>query len=741
MIESLNEGQKQAVLHTAGPLMVLAGAGSGKTRTLVTKINYLLDQGLSAHQILAVTFSNKAAKEMRDRVATQTREQLGSLNITTFHAFCAYILRREFVHLGLSRNFTIYDDSESKAVAKNILGSRGISFKEISPFEVLNYISQLKNVGYYHDRELSVDEEVDQQDFFYGLYRDYEAELHKSNAVDFGGLIVGVIELFERFPEVLERYQNQFKYILVDEYQDTNRAQFDLITMLASKTRNLCVVGDEDQSIYSWRGADIRNILDFEKTFPEADLVKLEQNYRSSKIIIDAATSLISKNQMRKGKEMWTDNQEGSSITIQENPSDKDEANFLVDEISNLHESGEKYQDIAVFYRNNSQSRILEDYLRRRGLPYRIVGGIKFYERKEIKDVLGYLRLLVNPKDSLALGRIINVPTRGVGATSLRKLEGEAIKLDCSLWEVIEKIVDNYDDFSHLKLSRKIRGALSVLSNLVHEAQALASNQELPSLIVEKIIYESGYMDQLQSAKDYESQARIENIEELLNGVKQFEESEKNPSLLSYLESITLDTSVEGDQTEGQISLMTVHGSKGLEFPYVFITGAEENIFPSYLSLEGGETGLEEERRLFYVAMTRAMKKLYITFANGRALFGSMKFNGPSRFLYELPEDFIVWKRKEFESEFNQENLDSHEDYEFNQEYREAPSRPSPKKKILGSKSSASYASGEKIIHSLYGEGSILESEGYGGDEKVLIQFLDGTKKKFLVKFAPLTKI
>ena len=739
-LSTLNYSQKQAVLQTEGPVMILAGAGSGKTRTLVTKIVHLIEEiQVSPFQVLAVTFSNKAAKEMRDRVSTQIETDIGALQITTFHAFCSRILRSEATYLGLSRNFTIYDGGESKAIVKGMLSRRGISQKDLSPFEILYYIEEIKNNGHYPGKKDNSDFEVSRDDEFFSYYEEYEHELHKANAVDFGGLIAGVLQLFETFPEILERYQKRFEYILVDEYQDTNRAQFNLITLLSERKKNICVVGDEDQSIYSWRGADIRNILDFEKVFPDAKIIKLEQNYRSSKIIIEAAGHVISKNEMRKGKKMWTENHEGDSISIIEAPCDKTEGIFVTDEIKDLMLQGGSYDDMAIFYRTNAQSRIIEDYLRTSKIPYRVVGGIKFYERKEIKDLMGYLRLVINQKDSLALSRIINVPARGIGVTSLRKIEQEAITQNISLWEVIVDLVGNFEKYKHIRLSAKVKAALGHFVELLEELQAMSKENELPSAIYDKALYESGYFHYLQSKKDYESMARIEHLEELGNAIIQFEEANPKGGITEYLETITLDSSSDNDEngsSNGEVSLMTVHGAKGLEFPYVFLTGAEENIFPSYKSMESGDNAIEEERRLFYVAMTRAMKKLYVVFAQGRMLFGQIRFNGPSRFIHEIPNHYYEWKKIGKNSYENQSSsYKSDDDYsqESYREYEEESITVQPK-------SSATYEKGCKLLHGLYGEGIVLESEGRGSDEKVLIKFLDGTKKKFMVKFSPLMK-
>ena len=750
-LDSLNPVQKQAVLNTDGPVMILAGAGSGKTKTLVTRISYLLEEkNVSAHQVLALTFSNKAAREMRERIAHEVSMDVGALQITTFHAFCAKLLRSEANYLGLSRNFTIYDEGESKAIAKSLLERRGISTKEINPYDILTYIDALKNNGYYPGRVMQDGGGADPSDEFFGYFEEYESELHRANALDFGGLITAVIQLFEKFPEVLNRYQNRFVYVLVDEYQDTNRAQFELIKMLCGKRRNICVVGDEDQSIYSWRGADIRNILDFEKVWPDVKVLKLEQNYRSSKTIIEAASCVIEKNTMRKGKHMWTDNPEGDAIEIVECFNDKDEAEFIANESAKLYRAGVPYKEMAVFYRSNAQARQIEDALRKSKINYRVVGGVKFYERKEIKDMLSYLRLIINSKDSLALSRIINVPARGVGATSLRKLEVEAVNNNTSLWDIIEKIVDHAGEFAHIKLSAKIKSSLSEFVTIINELRVLDQNKVKPSTIYEKALHESGYYAFLKANKDYETLARLENLDELLNAITQFEDSAEVPTLSGFLETITLDSNTEFDEgaraIDGEISLMTVHGAKGLEFTHAFVVGAEENVFPSYRSVDSGEIAMEEERRLFYVAMTRAMIKLYITFAQGRMLFGQVKFNGPSRFIDEIPEKLYSWKKLKghqedrYDNSFSGGNYDpydqSQESYYDSDEvvYQVKETAAQPPKTYHQPK----FPKGSKVVHSLYGAGLVESSEGAGAEEKVQIKFTDGNRKKFMVKFAPI---
>ncbi len=743
----LNETQQQVITHVDGPIMVLAGAGSGKTRTLVSRIIYLLeDKGISPYRVLAMTFSNKAAREMRERIAAEVKFDIGTLQITTFHSFCARLLRGESDYLGLSKNFTIYDDSESKTVVKSILKRRGVNPKDISPFEVLYFIDDLKNNGYYIGGHHYL-ENVNPEDDFFSIYKEYEAELHKANAVDFGGLLTGVLELFEKYPKVLEHYRNKYCYVLVDEYQDTNRVQFEIVKKLSEIHQNICVVGDEDQSIYSWRGADIRNIMDFEKVFKEVKLFKLEQNYRSSGMIIEAATAVIAKNQMRKGKTMWTENSKGDAIDIIECADEKSEAEFVINELCALKNNDVMLKDVAVFYRTNSQSRVIEDHLRRKDIPYRIVGGIKFYERKEIKDLIAYLKLIVNEKDSLAFARIINIPTRGIGATTLRKLEEMSVKNNNSLWETVVELVENPEKYSDFKLSARIKSALDEFVHLIQEAKYWDKNGVTPSKVYEKILHSSGYLEHLKTQKDYESQNRIENLDELLHAIGDYEETQANPNMVSFLETINLDSNNEESSlineniSSGEVSLMTVHGAKGLEFNYVFVVGAEENLFPSYQALQESENGLEEERRLFYVAMTRAMKKLFILFAQARMLFGQYKFNGPSRFLSEIPKHLVNWKR----FGIIDNSCDAYHDCDegsFDDYGDELPRKINDDGPVIHVvRPRSKFNPGVKVLHTLYGEGLVLETTGAGKDEKVLVKFKDGSKRKFLTFVAPLVTL
>lgn len=745
-LSHLNPAQQEAVRASEGPVMILAGAGSGKTRTLITRIQYLLDEkGVGPYQILAVTFSNKAAREMRERLGQVTTHDIGTFQVTTFHSFCSRLLRAEAAHLGLSKHFTIFDDGETNSVCKTVLGRMGINQKDIAPNTLSYYVDNVKNLGWYSGAGLDQEAQLLADDpRLWDLFLGYEAELHRSNAVDFGGLITGVLELFAKYPDVRAKYQRRFRYVMVDEYQDTNRAQFQLIRQLGESHGNVCVVGDEDQSIYSWRGADIRNILDFEKVFPAARIIKLEQNYRSSKKIIDAAARLISYNQERKGKELWTDNPEGDPIKIVECRDEKVEGDYIASEIKSLVKRGTAGSDIAIIYRNNSQSRALEDSLRRERIPYHIVAGIKFYDRKEVKDMLCYMRVVVNPKDSLAFSRIINTPARGIGATSLRKLEDQAVQLNLSLYELVERVVENPSEYRHVGLSAKVMSSLGGLVGLIQEVQALENGPEpLPSYSYDKLLHESGYLEALKADRSHEGAARLENLQELSTALKQYESNQETPGLTGFLETITLDSEAEVDHSE-TVAMMTAHGSKGLEYEHVFVTGAEENLFPSFKSIERGGSAIEEERRLFYVAMTRAMKGLTITFAQGRMLWGSLKFNGPSQFINEIPKTHVEWTfqgtgPKGMPRERSFDDVQEHPDYDenvFNVErsYQQRAVTPPPR-------ISSQYPSGAKVLHALYGEGLVMESEGAGQDEKIVIKFKDGVRKRFMVKFAPLQRL
>ncbi|MBF0205803.1 MAG: exodeoxyribonuclease V subunit gamma [Oligoflexia bacterium] len=792
----LNQTQTEAVTQVDGPIMILAGAGSGKTRTLVAKVLYLLEYAkVRPWQILVLTFSNKAAKEAKERVlkltSNNTDSSPNSITVSTFHSFCARVLRSEFNYLGMGSNFTIYDESESKSVMNAVFEKRRINAKENSPSAVLSYIDELKNTGYYVGRKntQNISNTLLTSPLHY-LFTDYENELAVSNAVDFGGLLTGVLKLFELFPEALTRYQHKYRYVLIDEYQDTNRAQFDLVVNLASISRNICVVGDEDQSIYSWRGACIDNILDFSKVYPDAKIFKLEQNYRSTQTIINAAAKVVSCNTLRSDKKIWTKNNSGELIQLVACNSDYAEGEFVAKEVKSIISRGVPLQEIAIFYRNNSQSRIIEESFIRAHIPYQVIGGIKFYERKEIKDILSYLKLAVNPKDSVSLVRALGSPPRGVGAVTLRKLEEIANANNISLWEAIQQEVLSHS--SKISLSSKAKNSLSNFIQLIKSVQEMDLGGQSPSHCYKKLLTESGMIEYLKAEKTHESQARIDNLQELTSAITYFENSQNSlgiaPTISNFLEGITLvQTSMEENQASNintaaaeatkneKVSLMTIHSSKGLEFPYVFLISAEENIFPPYKTLElmnaknsdaafsAATKILEEERRLFYVAMTRAMTKLYISYSSDRLLFGTVRKNDPSRFIKEIPKNFcqnLCFKGSggpNFNFNANSAGASTSTNIRqgsrinrfsssatnntFNNKNTSAFSSSLSEKSLLENSQQSKFKKNLFVKHSVYGNGVVLQIEGNGEDEKIWIEFSNGTKKQFMSKSTAITVI
>lgn len=741
---SLNEKQQECVESYSGALMMLAGAGAGKTKTLIAKIVFLLEQiNVSPYEILALTFSNKAAREMRTRLAEyipalDNRNYKITPMLSTFHSFCAFLLRQECEHIGLSKNFSIYDEADSESIVKSLMQRKGVTPKQLNPKVILNFIDRCKNRGLginvsstMLNKEPLVERFLSDsflsRDPLYSYFLEYQQELLRANALDFGGLINAVIELFLNYPDsVLLKYQKRFQYILVDEYQDTNKAQFLLLYLLSKNSKHLCVVGDEDQSIYSWRGADISNILDFEKYFFDYKLIKLEQNYRSSANIINAASKVIENNVQRKGKKMWTNNGPGELIDIFSFRDDYEEAVKVVDIIENNYAKGMSFDEMAVLFRSSACSRLLEDELRKKRIPYRIVGGIKFYDRKEVKDLLAYLRILINPADNVSLVRIINVPVRGIGTTSLKKLEEAALLEGISLFTLLDKISSKIFPF---KVSSKaLQGITSFIQifNAVREKLSYASVTE----IFQEILKESGLKQEILSSEDSEAQDRWNNIEQLYNAIAIYEQQQDGMGLKAtiegFLESITLDHNAEEDQ-RGVVSLMTIHAAKGLEFPLVCIVSVEEGSFPSYQSLERGESALEEERRLFYVAMTRAKSKLCISYARGRLLWGQVRHYDPSQFLAEVPLEFVSWKTPKIEQR-------RYVDYAANEG------------KIIHNNAEnnlvkATFVKGSYVSHDVYGLGQVMGSEGSGDDEKVMIKFQQGSLKKFIIKFANIKKV
>lgn len=641
LLSGLNREQKEAVLHNEGPLLILAGAGSGKTRVLTHRIAYLIEQhGVYPSNILAITFTNKAAREMRERIAGLIGDLSNDMWVGTFHSICIRILRRDIEKLGYDRSFVIYDTQDQQVVIKECLKELSLNEKNFPPKSVLETIGKQKD-------ELIDAESYEKQyasDFRMGkiakVYKLYEKKLKANNALDFDDIIMNTIKLFDKYPEVLEYYQRRFRYILVDEYQDTNTAQYMLVRKLSEAHENLCVVGDDDQSIYGWRGANIRNILDFEKDFKKCCTIKLEQNYRSTQNILDAANHVIGNNTGRKSKSLWTDNKGGSKIVICENDNEHEEALYTAREIQRIiSDEDRKYKDFAVLYRINAQSRVLEEMFMREGLPYKIVGGQKFYDRKEIKDIIAYMRLVQNPGDNVSLKRVINVPKRGIGDTTVENAEVLAYQSGVSLFTVIS----NTEEFPSLKRAAQKLDSFSIMINKFRTMKENLSISQLLDTVVE----DSGILREYELENTVEAQSRIENIKELKSVAMEFEKQSEDNSLEEFLAHISLVSDIDSlQEDQDYVVLMTMHSAKGLEFPVVFIPGLEEGVFPGYRAITEGPEQLEEERRLCYVGITRAREKLYLSNARFRTLFGNSSYNRPSRFLAEIPDELVEYPFK-----------------------------------------------------------------------------------------------
>ena len=715
-LKDLNPAQREAVTHASGPLLILAGAGSGKTRVLTYRIAYLIGvMGIHPAKILAVTFTNKAAGEMKERVEKLLGPAGSGVWVSTFHSWCARILRTEAHLLGYTKNFSIYDDDDQISLLKICMAELEISPQKVSPDAVQNRISSAK------DKLITWQDFSSQtKDYFEEnvskLYKLYQNKLAQANAFDFDDLIMRVVEIFTRCPEVLEKYQDRFRYILVDEYQDTNHAQYRLVNLLASKNRNLCVVGDEDQSIYGWRGADINNILDFEKDYPDAKIVKLEQNYRSTQVILDAAGAVVRNNLQRKGKTLYTQIPGGEKINLWFLENEYQESEAIVGHLQHLiQQDTYSRSDFTILYRTNAQSRVFEQRLRDSGIPYVIVGGVRFYERKEVKDMLAYLKVLANPRDDLSLKRIINVPARGIGAQTISKLENYSSKNNLNLLEGIKHVREIEGISPRLKNAiKEFHGILTEFSRLKDKLPV----DQITGLVAEK----TGYLDSLKKEKTIEADNRVENVKELVNATAEFKERSDNPTLEVFLEEVSLITDIDmWDKSKDAVTLMTLHAAKGLEFRVVFIAGLEEGLFPLSRSLEN-PSELEEERRLFYVGITRAKERLYLSCARNRRRFADM-INLKSRFLDEIPgellqvEGYIREDKERFSDEADSDHIKS---FTFESDH--------------------SYDSmlqiGTTVLHSQWGEGVILFREGSGENLTLIVVFRNGIKKKLLAKYA-----
>ncbi|MBC6695418.1 DNA helicase PcrA [Terrisporobacter mayombei] len=645
ILDKLNPAQREAVENTEGPVLILAGAGSGKTRVLTTRIGHLMEnKGVKAENILAITFTNKAANEMRERVeetleGTDTKEMW----ITTFHSCCVRILRKSINKIGYNRSFVIYDSADQVTLIKDCLRELNLSDKAFDPKVILSAISNAKDKLYSPKKFIQLNEGDIAKTKIGEVYALYQDRLKRNSALDFDDLIMKTVELFKEHPEVLDYYRNKFRYIMVDEYQDTSKAQYELIKLLAKQHQNICVVGDDDQSIYGWRGADIRNILEFERDYDNVRIVKLEQNYRSTQVILDAANHVISNNIERKRKKLWSEQKEGQLIKIQLAENEIEEGDFISNTISYMRRyEGREYKDFAVLYRANAQARSVEDSLNRNGIPYNIYGGIKFYERKEIKDIIAYLRVLQNPQDDISLKRIINVPRRGIGLRTIEKIEDRASLKEESLYSVLIDIEDNSD------ISRKARASISEFVDLMSTLRSFTDVYSV-SQIIEKVLDVTGYIDELEKEKNGEGEDRIENLKEFISVALEFESANEDKSLESFLTNVALSAEPSNEEEEvDRVSLMTIHSSKGLEFPVVFLAGMEEKIFPIARAISSmNDSEIEEERRLCYVGITRAKEELFLTLTRKRTLYGRTNPSIASRFIEELPEECIERLNKE----------------------------------------------------------------------------------------------
>ncbi|UCZ53802.1 DNA helicase PcrA [Bacillus shivajii] len=747
LLEGLNPEQKEAVKHGDGPLLIMAGAGSGKTRVLTHRMAYLIaENGVPHWSILAITFTNKAAREMKERVAKIAGGQAEEMWISTFHSMCVRILRRDIDRIGVNRNFTILDGSDQQTVIKRLMKELNIDVKKFEPRSILGSISSAKN-------ELKTPKDLEKtasgpyEETVHKVYEAYAKELKKNQALDFDDLIMTTIRLFNQVPEVLEYYQRRFRYIMVDEYQDTNHAQYKLVKMIAESHENICVVGDSDQSIYRWRGADIKNILSFEKDYPNATTIMLEQNYRSTKRILQAANVVIENNMNRKPKKLWTDNDEGEKISYYEADSEHDEAQFVIGKIKELTEQQQvSPADIAVLYRTNAQSRVIEEMFVKSNIPYTIVGGTKFYDRKEIKDLLAYLRLVANPDDDISFRRIINVPRRGIGNTTVDKISAYAATHDLSFYQALQEV-------DQIGLSARFHKTLREFSDQLRNWVQMQDYLSVTEL-VEELLEKTGYREMLKNEKSLEAEARLENINEFLSVTKEFEKSNDDKSLIAFLTDLALIADIdkvddENEEEQEKALLMTLHSAKGLEFPYVFLIGLEEGVFPHSRSLME-EAEMEEERRLAYVGITRAEEQLYLTRARMRTLYGRTNMNPASRFLSEIPEDLLD-SLKEEKSEatppWMKTSRSAGSGLGSPQSARPTPSQPSStrttqrKATTKTGGDSFEWSVGDKASHKKWGVGTVVSMKGDGENVELDIAFPQVGIKRLFAKFAPITKV
>ena len=783
-LSKLNREQRIAAETLEGPVLILAGAGSGKTRALTYRVANLIDHGVPAWRILALTFTNKAAREMKNRVADLIGpEAADEAWISTFHSTCARILRRDIEKLGYSRSFVIYDDDDQARVLKEILKHQNIDENFLPVREIRAKIGDAKNRLYSPDEWFQHSARDRRSSRIHDVMCDYEKRMKTLNALDFDDLLLKTLELLADHPPVLQQYRERFRYVLVDEYQDTNRAQYELIRLITAESRNLCVVGDDDQSIYGWRGADIRNILDFEDDYPDAKVIKLEQNYRSTANILDAANQLIANNEGRKDKRLWTEHPDGDKIQVYRAGDEHDESMWIAGQILNLQKQGMSYGDTAILYRTNAQSRVPEEMLMRCNIPYKVFGGQKFYERKEIKDILAYLRVIVNPADDISLSRIINVPKRAIGETTVQALAEAAAERELPLYGVLNDPPEALS--SRAKSSVGAFFSMMTLLGAMKEAMGLV---EFVDLLIEK----TGLEEQYRKEDTDEAADRIENMNEFRNGIREYAENEEEPTLEGYLENVSLVTDLDRENdSRGYVTMMTLHSAKGLEFDNVFIPGMEENLFPSMRSIEE-ENRLEEERRLMYVGITRARKRLFLSYASERMLYNQYNHNAPSRFLKEIPARLMhVTFGKEKDDNFfgrygntsggrstgNSRSTGVTESGRITPFTKQVPSRSVvspgtgiPGKPVLTLKGKnlneipgvtkgfgstirsaarahadeamkSLFSVGDRAMHPKFGTGTVTELSGSGVNARIMIRFDDGHERTLSLAVAPIVRM
>ena len=753
-LDALNPMQRKAAETLEGPVLILAGAGSGKTRTLTYRIANLIDHGVKPWHILALTFTNKAAREMRERVERLVGGEAADMWIGTFHSVCVRILRRDIEKLGYQRSFTIYDDDDQLRVIKNGVKTLNLDENRLPPKEIRNKISDAKNRMLSPDEWFQESPRDYQSQQFHDLYSYYEERLRAANALDFDDLLLRTLQLFLDHPPVLDYYRQRFQYVHVDEYQDTNAAQYEFVRLLTQESRNLCVVGDDDQSIYGWRGADIRNILDFEKDFPDTKVVKLEQNYRSTANILDAANQVIAHNVGRKEKALWTDGGAGEKIHLFSAGDEREEAAWICERVRKLQRQHVPYAQIAVLYRMHAQSRVIEEMFTRAGIPYRIFGGTRFYDRKEVRDALAYLRVIVNPADDVSLARIINTPKRSIGDSTVAVLQEQARREELPLLSVINDPPES--------LSSRPRKCIQEFAMLLMRLTALRDTLPL-SDFVEAMLKETGLTAQYEVVGNEEARTRLENLMEFAGAAREFEKQSEDPSLEAFLENVALVTDLDQQEDAPQyVTMMTLHSAKGLEYEAVFISGMEEGIIPS-IRTSMDENRLEEERRLCYVGITRAKKMLFLSFARRRTIFNQITHNPPSPFLREIPERLIIdeWAeptRMGFAPETPKPAAVNHRDRPRNLSFgtpgMAAGSRgalnipgvqkgfvPSAARVMAGSAMGQLFKPGDRVMHRKFGEGTVQAVQGSGADARIQIAFTAYGTKDFSLSIAPIVKI